>query len=248
MREGMNWQRLLWEFVVIVLGVLVALAVDQARGERSDRALEQEYLERLESDIALGRISLDTMRLQLAGAARNAEFLEPYLSGRTGIPADTPTVVAALYRASRSLANTDALPRTAFSELQSTGRIGLIRSVPTRAAVQEYYTAVDRAGLNLDLLPRDYRDFIRSRMPPSLQSTIRSECSVFETPDAASLDCDLALGDFDPGLLLRDVVEDAKVSGDLNLSLQQLTIAVAVLDGLLARTDSVLQLLAEGHR
>lgn len=248
MRESKNWQGFLGEFVVIVLGVLVALAVDEWRGELSDRALEQQYLDRLESDLALGRISLDTMSLQLAGAASNADLLEPYLSGRTGLPADTPTVVAALYRASRSLVRTSALPRSTFLELQATGRIGLIRSVPVRAAVQDYYTAVDRADLNLDLLPREYRDFIRSQIPPALQSKIRSECSVFETADAANLECDIPLGDFDPGPLLRDIAGNARVSGDLNLSLQQIAIGLEVLVKLSAQTDSVLQLLAERLR
>ncbi len=39
------------EFVVIVVGVLVALGVDSWASERSDRVLERDYLERLLDDV-----------------------------------------------------------------------------------------------------------------------------------------------------------------------------------------------------
>lgn len=248
--EPRSWQRLLSEFVVIVVGVLVALAVDEWRDTRSDRALERQYLDRLQGDLAQTRIRLDTIRLQLAGAVRNADFVEPYLWGRTRLPGDTSTVVAALYRASRSLAPdlANSLPRTTFLELQSTGRIGLIRSIPIRTAVQEYYTEVNSTAVNLALLPPDYRDFIRRQIPPGLQARIRSECPVYATADSGDLECRMPLGDFDAHRLLQEVAGDRGVAGDLNLSRQQLGIGVELLDLLLARTDSVLALLANGDR
>lgn len=245
MRDPQNWKRLVGEFLVIVVGVLVALAVDEWRGARTDRALERQYLDRLQGDLVETRIRLDTARLQLAGAARNADFVEPYLWGRTGMPGDTSTVVAALYRATRSLAPdlANSLPRTTFLELQSTGRIGLIRSVPIRAAVQMYYTEVNAAAVNLSLLPREYRDFIRGWIPPALQSAIRSQCPVYATADAEDLECDVALGDFDARALLREMAGNTSVARSLNLSRQQLGIGVEVLVTLLAKTDSVLVLL-----
>lgn len=248
--EPRYWQRLLGEFVVIVVGVLVALAVDEWRSTRSDRALEQQYLERLEGDLTRTRSALDTARLQFAGAAHNADFVEPFLWGRTGLPGDTSTVVAALYRASRSLAPdlANTLPRTTILELQNTGRIGLIRSVPIRTAVQEYYTEVNTLSMNLTLLPGDYRAFIRSQIPPDLQATIRSECPVYATADSGDLECRIPLRGFDAHRLLREVAGNRVVAGDLNLSRQQLGIGVELLDLLLARTDSVQALLADWDR
>jgi hypothetical protein len=43
--------RLIGEFVVIVLGVLVALAVDDWNQERSDRELEINLLDRMQSEV-----------------------------------------------------------------------------------------------------------------------------------------------------------------------------------------------------
>ena len=46
-----NWQQSATEFVVIVVGVLAALAVDQWRSERNDRKTEVEYITRLRIDV-----------------------------------------------------------------------------------------------------------------------------------------------------------------------------------------------------
>jgi hypothetical protein len=43
--------RLVAEFLVIVVGVLVALGVDSWAGDRADRVLEREYLHRLLDDV-----------------------------------------------------------------------------------------------------------------------------------------------------------------------------------------------------
>jgi len=245
MGQGKNGRRLFSEFLVIVLGVLVALFVDELRDVRADRGLEAQYLERLQGDLSRGRITLDTIRLQLAGASRNADLVGPYLLGGSEMPGDTSTVVAALYRASRSLAPGlgNSLPRTTFLELQATGRIGLIRSIEVRAALLEYYTEVDGRSVTLALLPREYRDFIRRRIPAALQLTVRSECSVFDTAYGGGLECGISLGDFDPRPLLRDVEGNATVAGDLNISRQQMAIGVGLLDALIERTDSLLNLL-----
>ena len=49
--KGLMARRLLLEFVVIVLGVLVALAADRWAQDRADRDLEAAYVQRLTNEI-----------------------------------------------------------------------------------------------------------------------------------------------------------------------------------------------------
>ena len=51
MSTRLNWRHLLGEFVVIVVGVLVALWVDQLREARDNAELEVEYLESFVTDL-----------------------------------------------------------------------------------------------------------------------------------------------------------------------------------------------------
>ena len=249
MKDGTRFGRLLSEFVVIVLGVLVALGVDELRAERSDRSLERQYLGRLEADLQRGRVVLDSMRLKHDGASRNADLVLPYLFGDSDLPGDTSTVLAALYRSGRSLAARfpGEFPRTTSLELQSTGRLGLIQDPVLRGAILDYYAEVDATGSVLDLLPPGYRDFIRRRLPAALQSAIRSNCPVEGTAGQGSLECDLPLGDFDAGPLLREISGNANLAGDLNLSRQQLSIAVDLVSDLIDQTDSLTVMVGSGR-
>jgi hypothetical protein len=242
MREVKGLGRLLSEFLVIVLGVLVALGVDEWREALSDRSLETQYLQRVEDDLRKGRVVLDAMRRKHDGASRNADLVMPYLLGHAELPGDTTTFLAALYRSGRSLAATfpGEFPRTTVQELQSTGRLGLIRDSNMRASILEYYAQIEAAGGLLDLLPPSYRDFIRRRIPASVQAAIRSACPVEGTAADGPLECVVPLGGFDASILLREVSGNTNLARDLNLSRQQLAISVARVSALLLQTESLL--------
>ena len=90
-----------------------------------------------------------------------------------------------------------------------------------------------------DLLPRAYRDFVRGRLPVDLQERIRERCPVDEDYER----CDVDLGRFQPGPLLRDLQGNQEIASDLNLALQQLSVVLSDLDNLTERRDSLLVLL-----
>ena len=48
---GTRWRWLFWETLIIVLGVLIAFAVNDFWSDRLDRELEIQYLKRLHADI-----------------------------------------------------------------------------------------------------------------------------------------------------------------------------------------------------
>lgn len=157
-------QALLAQFVIIVAGVLVALAADQWRGARSDRATEARYLERLRADLqwdtanfaAFDRVALRAKAEVLRDlAAENAlvrlmarESLVDDLnySGFVALPANRPAT---------------------FEELQSTGNLGLIRDIELRGALSYYYSGFDHISR---VLTRPFGDY-RSRLESSLSGT-----------------------------------------------------------------------------
>lgn len=123
------WGRLAAEFVVIVVGVLVALAADTWLEERDDRRTEQEILTRLSDEFAtnaerLGE-SQEIQRDMLAAAEALFELTGP----------TTPAVE----EDSVALLILDAMKRTTFTPVSgvlnstvSTGQLGLVRDEALR--------------------------------------------------------------------------------------------------------------------
>jgi hypothetical protein len=167
-RFRLNWGSVRYvagQFVVIVVGVLVALAVDQWRSDRNDRAREAEYLARLTADLT-------------ADTATFSEFLS-----LLGTKSDV--LGALLVDSARSLSNAEpsalmdrltasgfvALPPNragTFRELQTTGNLGLLEDVSMRDALAQYYMGYDHISGVLAASPGSYRLYLWSAIPGDL--------------------------------------------------------------------------------
>lgn len=125
------------ETLIIVAGILLALAADGWRESYQDRREGEEYVERMVLDL-----QADTARLRRAASSLAAK--REILSRLLLLPEDGRGVeyqqmaedLAAASNWSFVFAEANA---TTFEEMKSSGRLGLIRDTETRAAVQQYY-------------------------------------------------------------------------------------------------------------
>ena len=150
------------EFGVIVLGVLVALAVDDWRAAESDRAREAYFLsslrEDLRADIADFRAAKANGQARVAAAAYITEHLgarRPTAYGRESMsgtasfaPAPDATLPESLTAAMQQMAtvaNFDFSDGT-HEEILSTASFGIIRSEEIRRAISGYYSFTVNRG------------------------------------------------------------------------------------------------------
>ena len=157
MPQSRQWSRLTAEFVVIVIGVLTALAVDQIMEQRRERVLERDlllgFVENLRTD------SIDYSRLpEVANErVRSAELLlrnlapgsEPGFRAESSIdvmgPYEVPAVDEALVRAwGMILVPSDLdVARGAYTEFAEGGAQRLVRNPALRRAIHDYYYQVE---------------------------------------------------------------------------------------------------------
>lgn len=153
MSNRLNWRLLFGEFVVIVVGVLMALWVDQLREARVNADLEVEYLESLVIDLDTDLAQFDSaeawMRRSEAAAATVLALYE-------GSP---PTENVAELTAAVETAGWQFVPsidRSTVDDLKSTGNLRLIRDPELRRAIASYYATVENVSIPL----ADMRDRI----------------------------------------------------------------------------------------
>lgn len=150
-----NWFEVGVDLAVVVLGILLALQVDGWVQSREEHRLERVYLERLKEDLDIERARMDsaghfaTRRIE---AVRLLDRLAADPASAREQPARMPW---ALETASwRSFPQINAF---VYGELQSTGRLTLIRSEPLRRRLAEHYTALQhdaRVGQDLSAQQR----------------------------------------------------------------------------------------------
>lgn len=153
MSTYLNWRLLLGEFVVIVVGVLLALWVDQLREARANAELEVEYVESLVTDLDADLAQFDSTE---AWMRRSETAAATVLALYKGSP---PTENVADLVAAVETAGWQYFPsitRNTIDDLRSTGNLRLIRDPALRRAIASYYATLEVVGVPL----ADMRDRI----------------------------------------------------------------------------------------
>lgn len=137
-----DWRsKLRWfaaEIVVVVAGVLLALAANSWAGERADRAEEQAILRGLQADFETNRVRLDST---LAYNHRALEAGQRLLALMGSAPSDTEQVERLLGRTVDWEAYQPVTGR--LDALLRSGRLGLIQSDSLQAALAGWETVLE---------------------------------------------------------------------------------------------------------
>lgn len=130
-----NWTAIWIEFVLLVAGVFLGIQVSNWNEERRDQALAHEYLERLRDDftrsIKRAERNIESMKLQfvlegeMIGRLRACHLDDDQRAG----------FAMGIYLVGRLEAPT--LVRGTIDELQSTGRMGIIRNLKVRQILSD---------------------------------------------------------------------------------------------------------------
>jgi hypothetical protein len=147
--RAQDWPALVAELVIVVVGIFIAIQVENWREHQADLRQEQAYIARLAGDIERDveaisiSISLAEHRLGLADLLI-AAVTDPGLARQQ--PAAFMTAVH-----QSSYTHTPSLNSATFEELRSTGGLGLLRDDDLKSALFEYYRydEAQRQYLNL---------------------------------------------------------------------------------------------------
>ncbi len=131
--EGFRVGRLLLEFSVLVVGFFVSLQVNDWQNDREDRALEYEYLLRLDNDFEKSRVALadniDKIESSLVGLEQGLSTL----AQDTRDDADYQQLFLALQSA--SIMGSFEVFFGTYEELKDTGNMRLMQSTPLRESL-----------------------------------------------------------------------------------------------------------------
>jgi hypothetical protein len=138
----MRWAQVVLELALLILGILIALAVDGWMDDRRDARSERQYLELLMRDLDRDLEVLD--EFMAFEELQVADSILAYRALRSGsvATADREAVAAALMRLTSR--RTLRLTRATYTDLLSTGNLRLIRTSALRDRIVGLYEANER--------------------------------------------------------------------------------------------------------
>jgi len=172
-----RWRWLFWETLIIVLGVLIAFAINDYWSDRNDRELELQYLMRLhsnlkgdeewaknyvENSIPIKMAALDAIAPVVRGKQPVPEDVEDFLNNVTlgGIGGVSPTYFVI---------------ETTFDDLTATGNLRLIRDVELRNKFNIYYIAFGANYARVLARTTGYSKYVHSILPAEKRQDFNME-------------------------------------------------------------------------
>lgn len=166
MKLQINYKHLAAEFVIVVVGVAVALAADGWRQELLDRNLENEYVERLIFELEITRSRLVQEREFLAEAHEGARRLLEKFESSEHLDSDDAIMDFAYAARTGGYTNGTTNRLVAYDELVSTGRLQLIRQTNIRNSLANYSSVADGLRRERETIPptiwRSFRELTGS--------------------------------------------------------------------------------------
>lgn len=162
---AINWRYAVGEIAIIVVGVLLAISLDNCNDARIARRIEREYVKRLAEDLRTDTATFSFVDRALKRKTAALAFADSIVD-RAAALGDTLRFLQALVSGANFAWNQPRVRTTTFEELQSTGNLRLLRDQNLRTEVVRYYTSAEgdylriagrrtRYGpLTYELLPR----------------------------------------------------------------------------------------------
>ena len=141
--------RLVAEFLVIALGVLVAWAADRWNQGRADSAVEAIYMARFTDDIRADSLRAEEYLSRFPSTMAARDSLLDFVDGSV-VPPDLILTVQ------RAFPRMTLVPPATWNEILSTSSLAILRDRESREAISYYYQT-DRALLEQNLERADRR-------------------------------------------------------------------------------------------
>lgn len=138
--RAQNWTAVGIDFVIVVVGILLALQISDWNQARQDRVRERTYLARIADDLAQSFEDIEHGIQLSQERATLGRLLIDSVRDEERVRADPGRFIVALQQSGYTFA--PAIRSHAFDELQASGDLGLIRDKALLVAITEFHTDV----------------------------------------------------------------------------------------------------------
>ena len=152
----LDWPYALGELIIVTVGVLIALAIDQWNSDRLARMEEAEVIERLIFDMQADVRSLENGLTLLDRKEASLRRLTSTLGNTNNRPEDATEFLSDVIYAAQYGWVQGGVRRSTFDELLGSGKFSLIQDTELRGAITSYYALYESSWTRIDERETEY--------------------------------------------------------------------------------------------
>ena len=214
--DRLPWRRLAVEFVVITVGVLLALFADSLYESWGERRLAEEYRIRVLSEAQEIGEALEYLKAHTEAIQIEADALVPFFE-EGAVPTDSLRTVIRLYNSSRRSSRSS--PKSAYEDLVATGNLRTFGDPELRSLLKRTYQL--SSAIEGDAhYAYDYRQMVRKLIPLQVQLAVRYQCP--PPAEGGLADCEIDLDRFEPKPVFQMIGEQRDLVGLFRINIHEL--------------------------
>lgn len=238
--RNQEWTAVALDFVIVVVGILLAFQITSWNEERAERERSQQYLSRIRADLVADMAQLQRHSGFWAQVAAEGYTAIRYVETGDLDGATEWEVLRSFLHASQAWQFTfiDAT----YTELRSAGELRLIPDADLRSALADYYVlvAARRGGLGPYHLLPDYREWVRGRMRSDILRYYWRACFEQAAGVQVFVECPPPEGASDTGEILEQLAGDQAIVDALRYWIDTMSQAVELASFDLGRAQSLI--------
>jgi len=220
-KTGKYFKYAIGEIILVVIGILIALQINNWNQNRLNEDLESLYYKRLLDDVREEKLILEATinySKQVSFHAKKAIAVFENSSNADNNPIEN---LIDMYQASQFADSYSA--SSTFKELIASGQINLIQNDSLKTALIRYYDA-EWSETGVFILENKYRENLRGKMPDEIQAQIRLNCGdiylkngysyLISLPNKCKIDLDIKIA--------KSVVQELRKDESLKKDLRYL--------------------------
>jgi hypothetical protein len=238
--KAQNWFAVGIDFLIVVLGVLLAFQITEWNAERAERVRSQEYLSRIHADLMVDIAALQSHREFWGQVAEHGHVAIRYAETGNVEGVTEWGILKSFLDASQAWQF--AFVDSTYAELRSAGELGLIPDPELRSALADYYVlvAARRGGLGPYHLLPDYREWVRGRMRSDILRYYWQACFEQAAGVQIFIECPPPDGVSGTRAILEDLAADRAIIDALRYWVDTQTMAVELAGFDLGRAQALI--------
>lgn len=231
-----EWTAVFLDFVIVVVGILIAFQITNWHERRAERKRAISYLERLDEDLAADIANYRRRALALGKEVSDYGYLAIDYADKGDMGGKTNwQLLVAFFQASQT--DVFAVTQPTFDEMTSAGELGLIRDVALRKALSIYYSNSFFQALSES---PDYRTHVRGAIPTDIQAYIWDACFTSDPYNGQKMiDCDAPISEERAKEVIDALASDADMMSDLRYWLSTLHVAAFIANDRIEYAESL---------
>jgi len=215
------------EIVLVMIGILLALQVNNWNEKRKEQLKEAIYLERLQENMATDLIQLD---LNIKFYTKVFDYGSLALSYAEGDELKNITnwdILISFFHASQIW---PFIPTTStYEELKSSGELSLIQSIKLRNSLSYYHGGgLQRYNHTVGIQP-PYRKMVRGLIPAKVQNYMWDNCHVTEKDLQILKDCDAFISEEESKLIIDNLTHNSLLLEELRFYMSGIKVGLSTI-------------------